>query len=91
LFINKKYKKLKKIVPYNKIDRDILLSENYSIIKKKGYTVVDNNQNEIYNLVIKNIKKKSAININKHSFIVEGEGALCCKRWYTKNLKLFKN
>tara|TARA_B100000787_G_scaffold170019_1_gene163491 strand:+ start:23296 stop:24363 length:1068 start_codon:yes stop_codon:yes gene_type:complete len=91
LFINKKYKKLKKIVPYNKIDRDILLSENYSIIKKRGYTVVDNNQNEIYNLVIKNIKKKSTININKHSFIVEGEGALCCKRWYTKNLKLFKN
>jgi len=90
-FINKRYKKSKKIIPYNKIDRDILLSENYTKIKKKGYDIIDNNQNEIYNLVIKNIKKPNGVNLSEQKFIVEGEGALLCKNWYKKNLKLFRN
>ena len=91
LFINKKYKKHNMLVSYNQLNKKILLSEEQNELKKNFYQVVNNTSKEIHDFVIKNLKKKSAINIKRHPFIIEGEGALCCKRWYTKNLKLFKN
>ena len=91
IFINKKYKKLNKNIPYNKLDKEILLSEDYKKIKKLGYEIIDNNQNEIHDMVINNYRNLKGINISKREFIKEGSGGLCCERWYKKNLKLFKN
>lgn len=91
IFINKKYKKKDKIIPYNKISKNILLSENYNDLKKKKITIINNSENEIFELVKKNINKFKGQDISNHKFIVEGSGALCCYRWYKKNLKLFKN
>jgi putative glycosyltransferase (TIGR04372 family) len=92
LYINKKYKKINKLIPYDKIDKKLLLSEDYKKIKSKGYKIVNNTEKEICDLVTKNINKQNGINLkNKYNFIIEGEGGLCSKYWYKKNYKLFKS
>lgn len=89
MFIPQKYKKNNKVINFNQIDKNILLSEDTKLLKKLKISTNKNTPNEIYNMVFKNYKAKKLIgkSLKNKKFIIEGRNSssVLCNNWYKNN------
>jgi putative glycosyltransferase (TIGR04372 family) len=88
-YICKKYQKNNKIIKYSRLDKSILLSEENNVLKKRGYRIINNSEDEIYEFIMADLVKRRGVDLSNKNFIVEGKGGLCDYNWYKKNIKLF--
>ena len=89
-YIMKKYKKNNKILNFSEIPEKMLLQEDYSIIEKMNYQIVNNSPDEIKEFVTNQLESnfKDIILPPKNNYIY-GNHSYLDKQWYTKNYKLF--
>jgi putative glycosyltransferase (TIGR04372 family) len=89
-YIMKKYKKDNKILNFSEIPEKMLLQEDYSIIEKMNYQIVNNSPDEIKEFVANQLESnfKDIILPPKNNYIY-GNHSYLDKQWYTKNYKLF--
>ena len=85
----KKYKKDNKILNFSEIPEKMLLQEDYSIIEKMNYQIVNNSPDEIKEFVANQLESnfKDIILPPKNNYIY-GNHSYLDKQWYTKNYKL---
>jgi putative glycosyltransferase (TIGR04372 family) len=90
-YILKRYIKNGKVVPYNSINKNILLCENPEVLENYGYTLEENSADEILKLVSDSMDNDIDISTSKktQSFIVTKGRSVINKKWANKNAELF--
>lgn len=90
VYILKKYKKNGKTIPYNKIPKDLMLTEDQENLQKRGFDVESNTANEIKSFVRSQVDSnfQNVISPPKNSYIYGTDCELDAP-WFERNNNLF--
>jgi putative glycosyltransferase (TIGR04372 family) len=90
-YILKKYIKNGKVIPFNSIKKDILLCEDIEVLKSNGYTLEENNAEEIKELIYNTVTNNqiSSTDQSNYSFIITKGRSTINQKWIDDNSELF--